>query len=52
METSRNGEIRLEGYRKLVEDALTSGRGVSNEDASFGRVVDAVGSVDKLAHLE
>src|SRR4051794_39944761 len=52
MQTSRDGEVRLEGDRKLIEDALASWGSMGNEDSGLGGVVNAVGCVDELAHLQ
>lgn len=52
VESSRDGEIGLEGDGKLVQDTLTSRRGVGDEDAGFGGIVNSVRGVDKLAHLQ
>lgn len=52
MQTGRDGEVGLERDGKLVQDALAGGRGVGDEDAGFGGIVDAMGCVHELAHLE
>ena len=52
METSRHGEVSLQRHGELVQQTLTCGRRVGNEDAGLGGVVYAVRRVDKLAHLQ
>jgi hypothetical protein len=52
METGGYGEVGLERDGELVEEPLSGGRGVGNEDTSLGRIVNAVGGIDELAHLE
>jgi hypothetical protein len=52
VETSRNREVSLKSYRQLVQNALTSWRRMCDKYSGFGWIVDSVGRVHQLAHLE
>ena len=52
VKASGNREVGLQCHGQLVQKTLTCGGSVGDEDAGFGRIVNAVCGVDQLAHLQ
>ena len=52
VQTGRNAEVCLESHRDLAQYAFPGWRGMGDEDAGLCRVVDAIGSIDQLPHLQ